>query len=44
VTACFVSSVIDTPPDVLPEIEDLSVFGRRVELFIWLQEAIPTFV
>lgn len=44
VEACFVSNVADTPPDILPEIKDLNVFGRRVELFIWARESIPTLV
>lgn len=44
VEACFVSNVIDTPPDVLPEIQELNVFGRRVEIFLWVRESIPTLV
>lgn len=43
VDACFVSNVVDMPPEILPEIQELNVFGRRVEIFLWVRESIPTF-
>lgn len=42
--ACFVQQVIDVPPEIAPELRELNMFGRRVELYLLVEEPSPTFV
>jgi len=43
VKACFVQQVIDVPPEIAPELRDLNMCGRRVELYLLVEETSPTF-
>jgi hypothetical protein len=44
VKACFVQQVIDVPPEISPELRALDMFGRRVELYLLVEDPSPTFV
>ncbi|HEX6962104.1 MAG TPA: hypothetical protein VF175_09575 [Lacipirellula sp.] len=43
VRSCF-AKVVDVPPEIAPDLRELNMYGRRVELRMMVEESSPTFV